>query len=304
MHTQGLSDAYSGLTSDYREYLRLLGYSRGSLVELPRYVLELCHYAQGRGLSQVEELDGSLLAVFFSAMCARKNLRSGGGLTPGYLRKYRQALRLLVMYLSKAYGMELAVRYERLPLVRRVPNLLSETEVKRLLSVCADNALGSRDRVMFSLLYGCGLRTGELLDLRVDDVKTDQGLVYIRRSKTGRSRYVPLGVKTKSYVSNYLRHVRGYFVRDPQETHLLLSSLGGRMHDSSVRLRLKSSLKAAGLSPDITPHSLRHSIATHLMERGMSLRHIALFLGHSCLDSTQIYTHVLSGKKSNRYARV
>ena len=87
MHTQDLSSAYSGLVSDYREYLRLLGYSRGTLMELPRYVLELCHYAQALGLSQVEELDGSLLAAFFSAMCGRKNLRSGRSLTPGYLPK-------------------------------------------------------------------------------------------------------------------------------------------------------------------------------------------------------------------------
>ena len=200
--------------------------------------------------------------------------------------------------------MDLAVRYEPLPLVRHVPNLVSESEVKRLLSVCADNALGSRDRVMFSLLYGCGLRTGELLDLQVDDVKSDQGLLYIRQSKTGRSRYVPMGVKTREYLLNYLAYVRDDFVRDSKEAHLLLSSSGGRMHDSTVRLRLKSDLKAAGLSPAITPHSLRHSIATHLMERGMSLRHIALFLGHSCLDSTQIYTHVLSGKNTNPYARV
>jgi integrase/recombinase XerC len=172
---------------------------------------------------------------------------------------------------------------------KRLPKLLRVEEVVRLLdSIPVDSALGVRDRAMFETLYGGGLRVSELVGLDVEDLDHEQGLARVR-GKGRRERLSPIGAMAVHWIEHYtpLRAARDGSVRA-----LFLNRYGDRLTSRSVGRLLEDHLARAGLRGDASPHTLRHSFATHLLDRGADLRSVQELLGHSKLTTTQIYTHV------------
>ena len=181
---------------------------------------------------------------------------------------------------------------------QRLPKLLRVEDVARLLdAIPTDHPLGVRDRAMFETLYGGGLRVGELVGLNLDDVDDDQQLVRVR-GKGRRERLCPAGPLAVHWIGHW-RGVR--LPKRPGEPALFLNRFGTRLSARSVGRLLEDHLAGLGLDPGASPHTLRHSFATHLLDRGADLRSVQELLGHRSLSTTQIYTHVSRERLRDAY---
>lgn len=178
-----------------------------------------------------------------------------------------------------------------------LPKLLSIDEVEHLISEPdLDKKNGKRDRAMLELLYATGLRVSELIQLRLKDINLEEGFL-ICRGKGGKERIVPLGSQAEKAVRNYLDAARPLLLKEATDL-LFISSWGRALTRQGFWKMLKGYAQKAGLERKISPHVLRHSFATHMLERGADLRSVQLMLGHSQITTTQIYTHV--GRKRLR----
>jgi integrase/recombinase XerD len=172
-----------------------------------------------------------------------------------------------------------------------LPKFLTVDEVARLVLQPDERDLhGLRDRAMLEVLYAAGLRVSELIQLRPGDINLDDGYV-ICRGKGGKERVVPLGKTAAALTRRYLQDARSRLQKKPAEA-LFLSRRGDPFTRQGVWKMLRDYARKAGLEAKISPHVLRHSFATHLLERGADLRSVQLMLGHSQITTTQIYTHV------------
>lgn len=185
----------------------------------------------------------------------------------------------------------------RLPRVQPgLPNTLDEEEVERLLAAPdLATALGLRDRAMLEVLYGCGLRVSELVNLSLDAVNLRQGVVRVR-GKGDKDRLVPLGEEAVHWLTQYLRRGRGELMSDPTRPALFPGRGDNSMTRQTFWHRIKAHARTAGITRPLSPHTLRHAFATHLLNHGANLRVVQLLLGHSDLSTTQIYTHVAQAR--------
>jgi integrase/recombinase XerC len=178
--------------------------------------------------------------------------------------------------------------------------MLRIEDVIRLLdAIPVDTALGVRDRAMFETLYGGGLRVSELVGANLDDVDADQMLVRVR-GKGRRERLCPVGPMATGWIGRWsaLREPK-----KPGEPALFLNRFGTRLSARSVGRLLDEHLAGLGLDPGASPHTLRHSFATHLLDRGADLRSVQELLGHRSLATTQIYTHVTQDRLRDAYRK-
>lgn len=183
---------------------------------------------------------------------------------------------------------------------KKLPHILSGKEVDTLLS--QPNGLdpkGCRDKAMLELLYATGIRVTELIDLNVSDVNLDTEL--IRCDSKGRERYIPLYHEAVKALSAYLYTVRAHIVASNEEEALFVNMNGGRMSRQGFWKVIKFYQHKAGIEKDITPHTLRHSFAAHLLENGADLRSIQEMLGHADISSTQIYTQIVKKQLKDVY---
>lgn len=184
---------------------------------------------------------------------------------------------------------------------KRLPKFLTIDEVERLLTVAADETpLSLRDKAMVELLYATGLRVSELIGVKVAEVQLDAG--YVRcLGKGSKERVVPLGKQATRAIEDYLREGRSKLVGRRPSPYLFLSRRGQGMTRQNFCRLLRQRARAAGVKTHLTPHVLRHSFATHLLERGADLRSVQLLLGHADISTTQIYTHVAQERMRQIY---
>jgi integrase/recombinase XerD len=158
-------------------------------------------------------------------------------------------------------------------------------------------AIAQRDRVLLVIFYGCGLRRNEGYHLDVGDVDLDRKCVHVRKGKARKERFVPFNATNARYLEEYIHEGRLQLIRSKTEGALFVTVNGKRQSTESMVVRLQEIQRRSDdermKERPITLHGLRHSIATHLLQGGMSLEKIARFLGHSSLESTQIYTHLM-----------
>jgi integrase/recombinase XerD len=188
-------------------------------------------------------------------------------------------------------------------LEKRLPRVLTVKEVERLLAQ-PDPAqpAGVRDRAMLELLYATGIRVSELVSLNVNDVSLEMG--YIKCSGKGsKERIVPLGTLAIQSCRDYLAAPRKRLIKDREETALFVNHHGHRLTRQGFWKIVKKYAADAKVEKEITPHTLRHSFATHLLENGADLRSVQEMLGHADISTTQIYTHVTKGRLKEVYAR-
>ncbi len=185
---------------------------------------------------------------------------------------------------------------------RKLPQILTGKEVELFLDQprCTD-AKGFRDKAMLELLYATGIRVTELIDLNVENVNLAAG--FIRCSGRDKERIIPMYPAAVRALGEYLRNVRPQLVNTPDEQALFVNMSGERMSRQGFWKLVKHYQESAGIQKDITPHTLRHSFAAHLLENGADLRSIQEMLGHADISSTQIYTHLVGQKLKDVYAK-
>ena len=173
-----------------------------------------------------------------------------------------------------------------------LPSVLSTREVERLLSApVGDDRYRIRDRAILELMYACGLRVSELCGLTLDDLHLDE--MYLRCLGKGRKvRVVPFGASATDRLEQYLREARPDFAKDDSPRHVFLTYRGRPFSRKGIWLLIKTYARRAGIQKDISPHTLRHSFASHLLANGAPLRVIQEMLGHADIATTQVYTHV------------
>jgi integrase/recombinase XerD len=204
-------------------------------------------------------------------------------------------LRGLYRYLLREnlIAIDPTLQIESPKLGRPLPESLTETEVEKLLAAPnVKSPIGFRDRTMLEVLYASGLRVSELVGLRIPDVNLRQGVVRVM-GKGSKERLVPLGEEAISWIQRYLVEARPDLLKkNLAEDAIFPSSQGKPMTRQTFWYRIKAHAETAGIRRKISPHTLRHAFATHLINHGADLRVVQLLLGHSDLSTTQIYTHI------------
>jgi integrase/recombinase XerD len=186
---------------------------------------------------------------------------------------------------------------------RPLPDSLSENEVEVLLSTPdVDDVLGLRDRAMLELLYACGLRVSELVNVTTDQVNLTQGVVRLV-GKGNKERLVPLGEEAVDWLQRYISESRPELAGQTSARQLFITRRGGGMTRQAFWHRLRHYAVKAGINKSLSPHTLRHAFATHLLNNGADLRVVQMLLGHSDLSTTQIYTHVARERLKDLHAR-
>ena len=175
---------------------------------------------------------------------------------------------------------------------RSLPKSLSEEEVESLLGApLVSDPLGNRDRTMLEVLYATGLRVSELVNLRHGQVNTTQGVIRIL-GKGNRERLIPLGEEAMRWLKDFAQGSRSEILLERQTDYLFPTRRGDRMTRQAFWHIIKRYARKAGIARELSPHTLRHAFATHLLNHGADLRVVQMLLGHSDLSTTQIYTHV------------
>lgn len=185
-----------------------------------------------------------------------------------------------------------AIELDTPKIPKRLPNVLTVTQVATLLDQPnTRNPAGLRDKAMLELLYATGIRVSELVDLNLVDVNLEMGFLRCL-GKGSKERIVPMGKTAIEATRSYLQKGRGKLIRESEERAVFVNVHGGRLTRQGFWKILKKYVRQAGFQGDITPHTLRHSFATHLLENGADLRSVQEMLGHSDISTTQIYTQV------------
>ncbi len=187
---------------------------------------------------------------------------------------------------------------------RSLPKLLASADVERLLSAPnVETDLGLRDRAMLELIYASGLRVSELVGLARQQVNLARGVVQVV-GKGGRERLVPVGEEATHWLKRYLDEARPQLVRRKADDALFVSTRGGKMTRHNFWHLIKNHARRCGLNAaKLSPHTMRHAFATHLLEHGADLRAVQMLLGHSDLSTTQIYTHVARARLKSIHAK-
>lgn len=184
-----------------------------------------------------------------------------------------------------------------------LPTVLTMDEVDRLLQAPdIGTALGLRDRAMLELLYASGLRVSELIHLKVTDIHSELGFLQ-SLGKGDKERIVPLGEVAADWIGRYQDYARPQLLKDKESDLLFLNHHGGGISRQGVWKRIKAYVQEVGIQKNVSPHTLRHSFATHILENGADLRVVQELLGHSDISTTQIYTHIHAPHLKEIYAK-
>lgn len=186
---------------------------------------------------------------------------------------------------------------------QHLPRVLDQDEAAALLDrIPARTPLEVRDRALLEVAYSCGLRAEEIVSLDCASLDFDSERIRVE-GKGGKTRLVPFGEQARDALHRYLDRARGSLVTDPDELALFVSKSGRRLHSSDIRRRLKVWVDNAAIAGGVSPHALRHSFATHLLQGGADLRAIQELLGHSSVSTTQVYTKVEPSWLKDQYAK-
>lgn len=289
----------------FKEWLDILGYSPSALYCLPRHVHELFYYLEQNSINHIRQLTVRHIREHYTQLKHRQNHVYGGGLSNAYLNKHLQALYKFTDYLRQSGKLllpALCIDWEADD--TEEITVLTPDEIKLLYKATYGyneetrlEPFNARDRAILTIYYGCGLRRNEGYHLNLSDINFDRKILRVRKGKNYKERLVPFNKTNAGYLQEYVYDWRPVIVKDKKDDAFFIGQRGVRMQTQSMALRLKILQQRTDditlQQKNVRLHVLRHSIATHLLQNGMSLEKIARFLGHSSLESTQIYTHLV-----------
>jgi integrase/recombinase XerD len=273
------------------------GLSRNTLQSYRYDLSQLAAHQRNRGRQLQSASREDLLHFLAAQMRAGRSPRSLSRYLSGFRQFYRWLLR------EGCIARDPTALIESPKLGRGLPKALNEQQVTGLLEApAADTALGLRDRTMLELMYASGLRVSELVGLELQDVNLNQGVVRVI-GKGGKERLVPLGEEALAWIKRYQEEARAALLGGKTSNDLFITARGGAMTRQMFWHLLRRYAAQAGLRKPMSPHTLRHAFATHLLNHGADLRVVQLLLGHSDISTTQIYTHVARERLKQLHAK-
>ena len=217
-----------------------------------------------------------------------------GGMAPASISRIISSIRTYYRFLSSENILNenpvLLINNPKLP--KKLPDVLSEKEISLIINAIQESSqFYQRDKAIIELLYSCGIRVTELCNLEMSNLFIDEDLIRVM-GKGNKERLLPLGVRSKKYVSEYIKHSRNSHIKKSGSSFVFVSRNGNQLTRAMINIILNKWTQVSGLKKSVSPHKLRHSFATHLLEGGADLRFVQALLGHSDISTTQIYTHI------------
>lgn len=281
------SPEYKLLLISFTEWLTLLNYSALSIPTLTTAIRDFLYYQEATGKLSLDQLVATDANGFIELLQAK------GIYSNGHINKQVQALKLLSRYIRETRRINAGFNLQRMEERRGKPVWLTKDQMQKLYDAVPESILGIRDKAMLAVYYGCGLRLNEGVNLELSDIDVTAKVLHVRKGKRYKERFVPIAEKNLEEIKLYIDYARPQLLQDNKSNALFIDANKGRPIQSvSLYVRIKQLIKKAKINRKAGTHTLRHSIATHLLQSGMKLERIQQFLGHANLDSTQIYTHL------------
>ena len=294
--------SYKALLLSFKDWLDILGYSEGIVKYSPIFLQEFFYWLEQNGHTNIATVTRKDITDYYGYLKQRPNENYGGALSNPSLNGHISSLKRFNEYLKKhnAKSLSIHLRFEKKDRLNET-DIVTQYEIKELFRATEYTSplerFRLRDKAILVVLYSCGLRRNEAVHLNLNDVLFDKERIVVKKTKNNRERFVPINAYNLRILEDYIYDGRPGFYKANENEALFVNSQGGRMGGQSFKLRLREIVKAANDSDitekRITPHKLRHSIATHLLERGVAIEAVSQFLGHTSLESTQIYTHLI-----------
>jgi integrase/recombinase XerD len=277
------------------------GLSANTLAAYRRDLTALAQWLHQNAATALDAAQESHLQAYFAARHSLSKATSANRRLTVFKRYYRWALRERIVQVDPTLRMLAAKQ------ALRVPKTLSEDQVDALLSAPdANTPLGLRDKAMLELLYASGLRVSELVKLKTLHVSLNEGVLRIM-GKGSKERLVPFGDMARDSLLGYMQNARGALLGAKQTDDLFVTASGPKAGTAMSRIMFWSLIKkyaiVAGITAPLSPHTLRHAFATHLLNHGADLRSVQVLLGHADISTTTIYTHVARERLKNLHAQ-
>ena len=306
------SEQFRALEKGFLHWLETLGYSPATVTTRKRNIREFLLYLERCEITSIEKITTYKTGRFVRYLKRRENKQYGSGLSTASINVGISTVNKFFEYLRQTETK--AVIPNNLSYLKenyRPKGILTQGDIMALYDATYYQghfarpetqslqwAICQRDRAMLGIYYGCGLRKSEGTALDVSDILTQRGLVHIRKGKGSKERYVPTSEKSLEHINEYLQYGRDFLLStfSFSTESFFVNQYGDRCSDQALSLSLWKLVKRSGSGslqekhPSL--HTLRHSIATHLLQSGMEIEMIQQFLGHQSLESTQIYTHL------------
>ncbi len=316
------NDHFKYLQVSFKEWLDILGYSARTVKSWPIHVREFLYYLESNDIEHITQAKAGKVKDFIYYLKTRRNKTTGAGLSTNHIKKTINSINSFARYLSVTGKYELEITKLKYDKGIEEPEHFTLEEINAIYDATfthnrqSETAIGQRDRAIIAIYYGCGLRKEEGIQLNITDIDFVKRLLLVKKGKGNKQRYVPIARKNLEDIRVYIEEGRNWFMYDHAQqnykkqfrlkenldTEALFLNLRGQRMREGVYSRIITLKEKAGIEKKAGLHTLRHSIATHLLQSGMGLEEIAQFLGHSSLESTQIYTHIVSKiEKDERY---
>jgi len=282
------------LVQGFEKWLKTLEYAESTVYLSKSYVNDFFFYLKTLEINRLEQIQPTTITGYYKHLQTRPNLRQPGSLSQNYITSNINAIKRFSRYLQETGKPFFEVAIKTNTDKETQKTILTREEIRALYKACDNSVLGIRDRAILSVYYGCGLRRSEGANLDLKDVQLKEKLVFVRTGKGYQERYVPITETIKEDLENYIYVAREQIqsFKEAKNEALFLSIRVKRMCGNAIISRIQYLANTAKINKSIGLHSLRHSIATHLLQSGMTLEEVSQFLGHSSLESTQIYTHL------------
>ena len=296
---------YNYLETAFKEWLDILGFAEGTVYNLPRAVREFLYFLEKESCLQVGHMQSHHIKSYYNYLLTRTNEKRGGALSSAYINHHGWALEKFFEFLHHkgATGLP-TINLKRLKSESLKREILTEDEIRELYQIAEtqeyhtqiQEANSYQDRILLTVYYGCGLRRTEGVHLDIDDINFDTRVLHVKKGKGNKQRLIPFNKTAARLLRDWIYDYRNVLIKDKTESRLFVNYYGkpltgGRLNER-LQLLIGKSENTELKEKKISLHSLRHSIATHLLANGMDIQKVQRFLGHSSLETTQIYTHV------------
>jgi integrase/recombinase XerD len=295
------NDSYRSLVKGFKQWLEVLGYSKSMKNNYPKMLCEFFYHLEKNNINQLAYIKKEHITMYYAHLQQRPSKTRDGALSNAYLNQHQQALKKFREYLKKHGTIPFVLPIKREKASDGIIKVATLEQIKMMFKATDEShpkeEYRAAHKALLVCLYSLGLRAQEVCHIELKHIHYERGYLFVAKGKNYKQRYVPINQYNLKILEAYRYDQRYKFKNAPQSKYLFLSDRSLQLHYTTIRNYLQNiiettndyELKKVGL----TPHSMRHSIATHFLQSGMPLTDIQRFLGHSSLESTQIYTHIL-----------